>query len=139
MTRAVLDSSVLVSAFLKPGSLPATLLLRAREGAFSLVLSSYIIQETAAVLIRPKHQASRSFTPDEVARYCRDLLAVGELVGDLPNIEAVPDDPKDNPVVATAVAGRADYLVTGDRAHLLPLGEYRGVRMVSPRAFLELL
>jgi uncharacterized protein len=139
MTKAVLDSSVLVSAFLKPGSLPATLLLRAREGAFSLVLSSYVIQETAAVLVRPKHQASRSFTPDEVARYCRDLLAVAELVGDLPNIEAVPDDPKDNPIVATAVAGRADYLVTGDKAHLLPLGEYQGIRIVSPREFVELL
>jgi len=51
----------------------------------------------------------------------------------------VPNDPKDNPVVATAVAGKADYLVTGDRTHLLPLGEYRGVRMVSPRAFFDLL
>jgi uncharacterized protein len=139
MTKAVLDSSVLVSAFLKPGSLPATLLLRAREGAFSLVLSSYVIQETAAVLVRPKHQASRSFTPDEVARYCRDLLAVAELVGDLPNIEAVPDDPKDDPIVATAVAGKADYLVTGDRAHLLPIKEHAGVRIVGVREFLDLL
>jgi uncharacterized protein len=37
------------------------------------------------------------------------------------------------------VAAKADYLVTGDRAHLLPLGEYRGVRIVSPRGFLEIL
>jgi predicted nucleic acid-binding protein len=74
-----------------------------------------------------------------VARYCRDLLAVAELVGELPEIDAAPNDPKDNPVVATAVAGKADYLVTADRAHLLPLGEYRGVRMANPRAFLELL
>jgi len=139
MPRAVLDSSVLVSAFLKPGSLPATLLTRAREGAFSLVLSSYVIQETAAVLARPKVRAGRAYTPEEVARYCRDLLAVAEIVGELPDIDAVPNDPKDNPVVATAVAGKADYLVTGDRAHLLPLGEYRGVRMVSPREFLDLL
>jgi putative PIN family toxin of toxin-antitoxin system len=137
MTRAVFDSSVLVSAFLKPGSLPATLLARAREGAFSLVLSSYVVQETAAVLARPKVRAGRAYTPEEVARYCRDLLAVAELVGELPEIDAVPNDPADNPIVATAIAGKADYLVTGDRAHLLPLGEYQGVRMVSPRAFLE--
>jgi predicted nucleic acid-binding protein len=74
-----------------------------------------------------------------VARYRGDLLAVAELVGELPEIDAVPNEPKDNTVVATAVAGKADYLVTADRAHLLPLGEYRGVRMVSPRAFLALL
>ena len=107
--------------------------------SYVLVLSRYVIQETAAVLARPKVRAGRAYTPEEVARYCRDLLAVAELVGELPDIDAVPNDPKDNPVVATAVAGKADYLVTGDRAHLLPLDEYRGVRMVSPREFLDLL
>ena len=91
------------------------------------------------MLARPHPRAGRGYTPEEVARYCRDLLAVAELVGELPEIDAAPNDPKDNPVVATAVAGKADYLVTGDRAHHLPLGEYRGVRMVSPRAFHELL
>jgi predicted nucleic acid-binding protein len=104
-----------------------------------LVLSSYVIQETAAMLARPKLRAGRTYTPEEVARYCRDLLALAELVGELPEINAVPNDPKDNPVVSTAIAGKADYPVTGDRAHLLPLGEYQGVRMVSPRAFFELL
>src|SRR3954470_3206887 len=105
----------------------------------ALLLSSYVIQETAAVLARPKVRAGRAYTPEEVARYCRDLLAVAEIVGELPDIDAVPNDPKDNPVVATAVAGKADYLVTGDRTHLLPLGEYQGVRIVSPREFLGLL
>ena len=138
MPRAVLDSSVLVSAFLKPGSVPATLLTRAREGAFSLVLSSYVIRGDRG-RARPAEARRFGYTAKEVARYCRDLLAVAELVGELPEIDAVPNDPKDNPIVATAVAGKADYLVTGDRAHLLPLGEYQGVRMVSPRAFLELL
>src|SRR3954454_19955723 len=105
----------------------------------ALLLSSSVLQETAAVLARPKVRAGRAYTPEEVARYCRDLLAVAELVGELPDIDAVPNDPKDNPIVATAVAGKADYLFTGDRAHLLPSGEYQGVRMVSPREFLDLL
>ena len=139
MTRAVLDSSVLVSAFLKPGSLPASLLARAREGAFSLVLSTYILEETATVLVRPKTLGRYRCSIDEVGRFCRALVAVAEMVGELPDIEAVPNDPKDDPIVATAVAGKADYLVTGDRAHLLPLGQYQGVRIVSPRVFLDLL
>ena len=139
MTRAVLDSSVLVSAFLKPGSLPATLLLRAREGAFSLVLSTYILEETATVLVRPKNLGRYGYTGDEVGRFCRTLVAVAELAGELPDLDAVPNDPKDNPIVATAIAGKADYLVTGDRTHLLPLGEYQGVRMVSPREFLDVI
>src|SRR3954465_12155907 len=132
MTRAVLDSSVLVSAFLKPGSLPATLLARAREGAFSLVLSTYLLEETATVLVRPKNLGRYGYSGDEVGRFCRSLVAVAGMVNDLPALDAVPSDPKDNPIVATAVAGKADYLVTGDRTHLLPLGEYRDVRIVSP-------
>ena len=139
MTRAVLDSSVLVSAFLKPGSLPATLLLRAREGAFALVLSTYILEETATVLVRPKNLGRYGYTGDEVGQFCRDLVAVAELVNELPDIDAVPNDPKDNPIVATAVAGKADYLVTGDRAHLLPIKEHAGVRIVGVREFLDLL
>lgn len=139
MIRAVLDSSVLYSAFLKPGSPPALLLARAREGAFSLHLSSYILEETVAALLREKARAYHGAPPEKVARYYRDLLAVAQLVGELPTIQAVPSDPKDDPVVATAVAAKADYLVTGDRRHLLPLGEYQGIRILTPREFLELL
>jgi predicted nucleic acid-binding protein len=41
-------------------------------------------------------------------------------------------------IVATAMKARADYIVTGDR-HLLVLGAYEGIRMVTPRQFLDLL
>src|SRR5207248_2768470 len=77
MSRAVLDSSVLFSAFLKPGSVPATLLTRAREGAFSLYLSDYILEETAAVLLREKNRARHGASPEKAARFCRGLAAVG--------------------------------------------------------------
>ena len=138
MVKAVLDSSVLHGAFFKPGGLPATLLLRAREGAFVLCLSVYILDEITAVLSREKAR-SMGATPERVARFRRDLMAVAHLVTELPDIRAVPADPKDNPIVATAVAAGADYLVTGDRKHLLPMGEYRGIRIVTPRQFLDLL
>ena len=140
MTRVVLDSSVLVSAFLKPGGTSATLLAHAREGAFVLCVSRELIQETAAALGRDKHQRRARFTPEEVARFCVLLGQVAERVeGELPEIHAVPGDPKDDMIVATAVAAKADYLVTGDRRHLLPLGAYQGVRILSVREFLEIL
>lgn len=139
MIRAVLDSSVLFSAFLKPQSVPATLLARARAGAFSLCLSRYILEETARVLLRERNRLHYGFAPDQVARFCRDLAAVAAMADELPAIQAVPADPKDNPIVATAVATQADYLVTGDRRHLLVLGSYEGIRIVGPRRFLEIL
>jgi uncharacterized protein len=57
----------------------------------------------------------------------------------LPDLRVVAGDPDDDPVIATAVAARADYLVTGDRRHLLPLGAYAGTRIVTPRQFFDIL
>ena len=61
------------------------------------------------------------------------------MVPDTPAPRVVPNDPKDDPIIAAAVAAKADYLVTGDRAHLLPIGEYQGIRIISPKTLLEVL
>ena len=137
MPKAVLDSSVLVSAFLSPAGTPATLLAHARAGAFLLCLSPPILTETAGVLLRPKLRARRAYTPQEVLGFCNGLAACAEMVTDLPTLDVVVNDPKDNPILATAVAAQADYLVTGDRRHLLSLDPYEGIRIVSARHFLS--
>ena len=59
----------------------------------------------------------------------------------VPGILQLPEatrDPKDDPLVACAVEGAADYLVSGDR-DLLDLGETENTRMVTPREFVETL
>ena len=131
--RAVLDSSVLVSIFLTPHGRAAALLHAAKDGAFTLCLSPEILAETAGVLSRPEHQERYGYGVAAVAEYCRGLLVGAELVTELPELHAVPDDPKDNMVVATAVKAGADYLVTGDCEHLLPLREHQGIPIVTPR------
>ena len=104
-----------------------------------LCLSDYILEETTAALLREKNRARYGFLPDKVARFHRDLQAIARMVDDLPDIRAVPLDPKDDKIVATAVKAGAGYLVTGDRTHLLALGEYEGIKIITPRAFLDLL
>ena len=138
--KAVLDSSVLVSAFLSPTGTPAALLARARAGAFSLCLSQEILAETAGALLRQARRGRRQYTSAEVAEFCVLLTLVAERIeGPLPTVHAVPADPKDDMVVATAIAAGADYLVTGDRRHLLPLGTYRGIQLATPRQLLDVL
>jgi uncharacterized protein len=139
--RAVLDSSVLISAFITPQGPSGTLLDAAERGVFVLCLSREIVTETVAALAgKPRLQARYGYTPAAVDAYRDVLEAVAEPVADLPDLAgAVPGDPKDDVIVATAVAAGADYLVTGDRRHLLTLGAYRGVRIVGVREFLDLL
>jgi uncharacterized protein len=112
----------------------------ARDGVFALHISREILTETAAVLLRePKLQTRYGYGPEAVDGFRDSLLTFARLVADLPAGRFVPDDPKDDPVVATAVAARADYLVTGDRKHLLSVGAHGETRIVTPRQFLDLL
>jgi uncharacterized protein len=59
-------------------------------------------------------------------------------VDNLPDLRAVPDDPADDKIIATAAAARADFLVAGDR-HLLAVGHYGATRILTPSQFLGLL
>jgi uncharacterized protein len=113
----------------------------ATRGAFVLCLSNEILSEFVQALGKlGRRHPSFGYDDDLVARYVRDLTLLAERVErELPDIRAVPDDPKDDMIVATAVATGADYLVTGDRRHLLPLREYEGIRIVTPRQFLDLI
>lgn len=140
MPRTVLDSSVLVSAFIQPRGPVAGLLRDPVRSRYRLCLSEPILEETARKLLT-KERLRRSYAyPDSAVEDFVDLLrADAELVADLPALRVVPGDPQDDMIVATALAAEADYLVTGDRRHLLPLGTYRGTRIITPRQFLDLL
>jgi len=114
------------------------LLREPARSSYELCLSEFILTETAETLLR-KSRLRRSFayTDADVRDYIRWLITQAELITDLPTLRVVRDDPKDDPIIATAVAAKAAYLVTGDRAHLLPLREYEGIRILSPRDFLS--
>jgi len=76
--------------------------------------------------------------PDEALRWIADLEAIADLVQDLGGVTGVCRDPADDAVLAAAVEGRADAIVTGD-ADLLDLHEYQGIAIITPRAFLDLI
>ena len=66
------------------------------------------------------------------------LGLVADVVEETRSVSAVVADPDDNKYLAAALEGRADVVVSGDK-HLLDLGEYEGVRIVTPRVFLTML
>lgn len=63
-------------------------------------------------------------------------LAVELVAAPASRPEAVSGDPDDDLILACAVEAGVEVLVSGDRRHLLPLGEHRGVRIVTPQALL---
>jgi putative PIN family toxin of toxin-antitoxin system len=139
MLSAVLDSSVLVSAFLTAHGLAAHLVAAARQREFSLSLSEQILAETQDVLLNQPHIRKRyPYTDEQAARFCRALRSAASLVTPLPGIHGVVRDPNDDHVVACALAASVGYLVTRD-PDLLTLKVYHDVQMITPVNFMRLL
>ena len=135
----VLDSTILVSAFLTPYGLAAQLLSHARRGAFALYLSEQILAETQEVLLERKHIRQRyPYTDDQAIRFCRSLRLGVYLVSDLPTVTGVVRDPNDDHVIACALAAHASYLVTRD-PDLLTLDTYKEVKIITPEEFMGIL
>jgi putative PIN family toxin of toxin-antitoxin system len=138
VTAAVLDTNVIVSGVIEPRGIPHALLRAAQRRQYVLVTSPPIIAEVVRALARPRIRSKYRLTDEDIAGV-RDLLEHETRVtaGDFP-LHGVATHPEDDRILATAVESRAGYLVTGD-AQLQKLGDYAGVRIVSPRAFLDLL
>ena len=139
MIRAVLDTNVLVSAVIRRDGKPSQIISRAVV-EFSWLTSEYILAETAAVLTRKHIQAryGKWLTPEVQTRFLATARATVDLVDVQTRLTVVPDDIKDDPILACAVDGHADYLVTGD-PDLLILREFRGIKIVTPNSFLQIL
>jgi putative PIN family toxin of toxin-antitoxin system len=138
MRRAVVDTNVVVSALLNAFGTPASV-VGAANVMFKLVWSAGIVTECLRVPAYEKiARRLRAIGKEEAARATVARLAAGaEMVAPelLPRIRVVKGDPSDDLFLATAIAGGARVLVSGDRRHLLPLKEVMGVRIVDAATF----
>jgi len=133
--RVVLDTNVLVSALLVEMSLPAQLVTQWRRGRFDLLTADRQLEELMRVTRYPK--ISARLKPSLAGRLINDLRELAVLVANLPTIDVSPD-PYDNYLLSIASGGEADYLVTGDKPHLLALGRHEGTKILSVRDFITL-
>ena len=138
--RVLLDSNILISYLLKPqADNPIVQVVRtavARE--FELLLPKELLEEVGHVVRSKKHLIKRITAKD--LEELVDILSLSavempEIIGDIP---ALTRDPKDDYLLAHAVVGEADYLVTGDE-DLLVLKEVEGVKIVKASQFWEIM
>src|SRR5437016_9621688 len=117
MPSAVLDSTVLISAFLVQRGVSNELLRHAREGAFLLCLSAEILDEAQGVLLdeERRHRQRYHYLNEEAIHFIEGLRVFAHLVTDLPQVTVVIRDPNDDMVVATAERAQAAYIVTRDQ------------------------
>lgn len=136
--KVVLDANVIVSAFISSRGAPRQIVDQWRAEAFQLLTSEAILLEVSRVLRYPKIAALHRLIETELREFLTLLREESAIVITTETLAVSPDE-TDNRYLECAVAGSADYLVTGDKRHLLPLTKYRGVWIVSPTTFLVAL
>jgi hypothetical protein len=132
----VLDTNVLVSALITPGGLPDRLVQHWEAGDLTLVTSNEQLAEVDRVLAYKKLQ--RFIRTEQAARLIANLRGVAIIAEELPDVN-VSTDASDNLILATAIAGKASHLATGDHGDLLILKQVEGVSIVSVREAVDLL
>ena len=137
MLRVVIDTNVIVSGILSRKGAPAELLNAWRDRRFLLLSSPAIVAEVRAVVQYPRIRHKYHLSDDEIEQTMTLLEHDALLVaGDADVAGSVPDDPKDEMFLACALDGQADVIVSGDH-HLLGLGSYRDIQIMTARQFLE--
>ena len=130
--KVVLDTNIYISAILFGGSCGEILRLAA-EDSFKLVISKSIITEIEAVL-KGKFKWSKMQISQTIS-YIKNIATV--INPDI-SLSVIRNDPSDNKILECAFAVGADYIVTGDRNHLLPIKKFRGIKIMNSAEFLKL-
>lgn len=130
MIRVVADTNIYISALMF-GGLPGTVLDLGLAGAIQLIASAEILDE-----LNGKLRGKFRVEAEDATRIRLRLEQAAEVIVPGISLDEVPDDPDDNRILECAVVGRADAIISGDR-HLLRLGSYAGIPIMTARRFLE--
>ena len=135
MLRVVIDTNVLVSALLKPDSLPELILSLILEGEMVLCLSEPIVTEYEEVLRREKF---RKLDRRKVKTLLARLKSKAQWVEPGARLHVTRVDPEDNKFLECAQEAGADFFVTGNIKHF-PSGKFKGTIILNPVKFLSVM
>lgn len=137
LNRAVFDTSTLISAVLRPLSVPRQAFISAL-GSHTLYVSLQTLGELEGVLLRPKFDAYASAIERSTffAKYKQETMHLAPNARSVQTAEGACRDPKDCKFLALAMACKAGILVSSDD-DLLTLKHWHGTQILSPAAFLS--
>ncbi|NBD18964.1 MAG: putative toxin-antitoxin system toxin component, PIN family [Cyanobacteria bacterium] len=128
MHRIVLDTNILISSLISKKSSPYLLYYGWRKKRFTLITSEEQLNELNQVLQYPKLR--KFINQDEATIMISALCDFAVTVADLPDVNYSKDS-DDNLIIATAIAGKADLIVTGDKGDLLTLKTVENIAIVT--------
>ncbi len=128
--KAILDTNVLISAYVFPGGKPETVYRLALEGRLEIGTSLPLLAEFGRVL-----GLKFDWTPDRVEAAVAQMLRIALVVEPIETVQVVAADPADDRVLEAGSAFGADVIVSSDR-HLLDIGAWSDIEIISPAEFI---
>lgn len=135
--RLVLDTNIYVSNLISEKGNPAKIVRWWLEGEFDVLVSQPIIDEILRVTDYERIKKKYAKVRENRLEYAALIAEQALWIEPQEQLDVIAADESDNRYVECAVAGGAQYIVTGDE-HLLGLGEYAGIRVLTPAAFVAL-
>ena len=129
--RVVLDTNVYISAIIS-GGMCEKLLERLSQKEGLIFISPFILNEIQEILTR-KFGWNRSM----IKTVTEDLNEKTVMIKSGLKVDLIKSKKDDNRILECALAANADFLISGDKKHILPLGKINGVQILSPRKFLD--
>lgn len=131
MISVVCDTNVLVSAVVFGGN-PERIILAAEKNEITIFISPAILLEASRIL-RVKFNW-QEYQIHETISYLGKLCTI---IKPLSRINRIQTDLSDNRILECATRAKADYIISGDKRHLLPVKKFHGIPIVSPATFLS--
>lgn len=131
--RVLVDTNVLISGLLWDGN-ESNLLRMCKTGELTNLISPPIFEELEKVLSGRKF----GLTANEVSKLIELVISFSDMVHPQMELTVVTTDADDNRILECALAGKADYIVSGDK-HLLKLGEFKGMPIINAKEMLKII
>jgi len=130
--RVVLDTNIIISAF-GWGGKPEEIIKKVIDKELELVISTKQLAELRNVLEYPRLK----FDESKKERILSLVSTISTIIVAKGKVDFVKSDPDDNIILEPACHMKVDYIITGDKKHLLPLRKFKDAEIVSPDEFLK--
>ena len=130
MHKVVLDTNIYLSAILF-GNKPEEFIGLGKTGKIQILISEEILAEIAGILKR-KFKWDDTLISDAI----ESIKEYTVLITPSETVNIIKLHEPDNRILECAVEGKADYIVSGDKHHILPLKEYKKIKILSASEFI---
>lgn len=130
--KVVIDTNIYLSGLIFPNSLPRKILNLTKGGKLEVYCSPFIFREIKNILV-----IKFDYSEEIAEKFIDEFLKLMRLIRPTNKVNIIKKKVDDNRILECALFIKADYLVTGDKKHILPLREVEGIKIVSAREFLK--